>query len=454
MRHLWPETKKLALLTGPILVAQLTQMLMSVVDTLMAGGVGPVDLAAVAVGSAIWTPLTLLVFGLGLALAPVVAHDDGSGDHRLIGKRTQQMFYTCAIGAALTAIVILYSPAILNLMDVEPEFRAMTVRYLQFIVWGLPGFVVYVVLRNFCEGLSHTMPSLVIGIIGLLINIPANYVLIYGKLGLPAFGGAGAGIATALVFTGMAIGMVVYTVWAKRFRHIRLYRSFTKPDWDDIWHFTRLGFPISMALFFETSLFATVALLIAPLGSVVVAAHQIALNVSSVVYMVPLSLSMAVTLRVGFGLGAQRPDDAMNAYKIALLLGLSVAFVNASIMALFGGWFAAFYTDSPEIISLASTLLMLAAIFTISDTFQALSIGALRGYKDTRASMIVTLIAYWPLGLTVGVVLGLTDWIVPAMGPAGFWIGFIVGLTSAAIMLTVRLFRVHRKTKLKFKALP
>ncbi|MCL5255084.1 MAG: MATE family efflux transporter [Gammaproteobacteria bacterium] len=443
MRHLWPETKKLGLLTGPILIAQLTQMMMGVVDTLMAGRIGPTDLAAVAVGGAIWIPLTLIIFGFGLALAPVISHCDGAGERSQVGRHVQQNLYTCILAALLTGLLMYLAPAVLAVMDVEPEFRTMTLDYLHYIVWGLPAFVLYVVLRNFCEGLSHTMPSLVIGVIGLLINIPANYIFIYGKLGMPALGGAGAGVASALVLWGMAVSLLVYVLWSKRYRPVMPFRRFYPPNWDDMWHFTRIGFPISMSLFFETSLFAAVAILIAPLGAIMVSGHQIALNVSSIVYMFPLSLSMAVTLRVGFALGSRQAEDAMNAYKVAMLLGLSFATINGLGMWLGGRWLASFYTENTEIIQLAGTLLGLAAIFTISDTFQAISIGALRGYKDTRAAMLVTLIAYWPFGLTVGIVLGLTDLVVPRMGAAGFWIGFISGLSVAAVLLTVRLFRVH-----------
>ena len=443
MRHLWPETKKLGLLTGPILVAQLTQMLMGVVDTLMAGRVGANDLAAVSVGGSVWVPLTLLIFGLGLALAPVISHCDGANERSQVARYVQQSLYTCIMAAIIVGMLLFLAPYFLNTLAVEPEFRDQTLAYLRYIMWGLPAFVLYVVLRNFCEGLSHTMPSLVIGIIGLLINIPANYIFIYGKFGMPALGGAGAGVASAIVLWGMALSLLVYVVLAKRYQKVAPFARFYPPNWDDMWHFVRLGFPISMALFFETSLFAAVAILIAPLGAIVVSGHQIALNVSSLVYMFPLSLSMAVTLRVGFALGAQRKEDALNAFKVALLLGVSFATVNGLGMWLGGTWLASLYTSNPEIIALASTLLGLAAIFTISDTFQAISIGALRGYKDTRASMVVTLIAYWPFGLTVGVVLGLTDWVVPRMGAAGFWIGFISGLSVAAVMLTLRLFRVH-----------
>lgn len=446
MRHLWPETKKLALLTGPILVAQLTQMMMGVVDTLMSGRVGSIDLAAVAVGSAIWVPLTLLIFGLGMALAPVISHYHGANDSSQMSRYVQQALYTCIIGAVFTGMLLYLAPYFLAMMDVEPAFRAMTLKYLRFIMWGLPAFVLYVVLRNFCEGLSHTMPSLVIGIIGLLVNIPMNYIFIYGKLGMPALGGAGSGLASAIVLWAMALSLLVYVTTAKRYAENQPFKKFFKPDWDDIFYFFRLGGPISMSLFFETSLFAAVAILIAPLGPIMVSGHQIALNVSSIVYMFPLSLSMAVTLRVGFALGSEKPKEAIAAYQVALLMGVTFATINGLGMWLGGRWLASFYTQNSDIIELAGTLLGLAAVFTISDTFQAIAMGALRGYKDTRAAMIVTLLAYWPFGLSVGVILGLTDLVRPAMGPAGFWIGFISGLSVAAVMLTLRLLRVHKKS--------
>lgn len=442
------ELSRLLKLTGPILIAQLTHMMMGVVDTLMAGRVGATDLAAVAVGSAIWTPLTLLVFGLGLALAPVISHAHGENDFKAMPRYLQQSLYTCVVAAFFTGGLLYFAPQFLELMTITPEFRAMTLRYLNFIFWGLPAFVLYVVLRNYCEGVSHTMPSLVIGVIGLLVNIPVNYIFIYGKLGMPALGGAGAGLASAIVLWAMAISFLVYVMTASRYSEMRPFRRFYKPDWDEVMYFLRIGTPISMSLFFETSLFAAVAILIAPLGEIMVSGHQIALSITSIVYMFPLSLSMAITLRVGFALGARQYEDAMGAYKLALVVGLTFATVNGLGMWLGGSFLARLYTSNTEVIVLAAQLLGLAAIFTVSDTFQALSMGALRGYKDTRMPMIITLVAYWPLGLTIGAIFALTDWIVPAMGAAGFWIGFISGLSVAAVLLTLRLVRVHNSHKL------
>ncbi|EAQ31478.1 MULTISPECIES: MATE family efflux transporter [Idiomarina] len=433
------EIRKLAKLTGPILVAQLTQMLMSVVDTVMAGRKDAVDLAAVSVGGSIFVPVTLLMFGIALALAPIVSHFDGSKKYRRMANMLQQGLYACAIFGVLALVVLQFSPYILDWMEVEDRFRQVTLDYVNYIAWGVPGFVIYVILRNFCEGLSNTMPSLVIGFIGLLINIPANYIFIYGHFGAPELGGAGCGLASALVFWGMAISMAIYVFTSRRYKKLHLLRRWYPPKFDDVAYIIKIGFPIAMSLFFEVSLFAAVALLIAPLGPTVVSAHQIALNISSLVYMVPLSISMAVTLRVGFALGAGEPKNAMLSFKIAMVFGMVFAAVNGIIMYLGGAWLASLYTPDTAIINLAATLMGLAAIFTMSDTFQAVAMGTLRGYKDTKWPMIMAFISYWPFGLTVGYILGRTDWWVPRMGAAGFWIGFISGLTVAAVMLTIRL---------------
>jgi len=443
--HWWTESKKLARLTGPILIAQLTQMLMSVVDTLMAGRVSATDLAAVSVGGSIWVPSTLIIMGMALALAPIISHLDGGGKQRKVANMVQQGIYAAMLGGALCFIVIMCAPLILNAMSVEDNFRDITLDYLMYVATAIPALVIYMVLRNFCEGLSHTMPSLVVGIIGLIVNIPVNYVFIYGVGGFPELGGAGCGVATSIVIWVMALSMVLYVSLAKRFKKIGVFKRWHAPNWDDVWYIVRIGFPIATSMFFEVSLFAAAALVIAPLGATVVASHQIALNISSLVYMVPLSLSMAVTLRVGFALGAGNPANAMLSHKLATLYGMTFAAVNGLIMYITGAWLAGLYTDDQAVIQLAATLMGLAAIFTLSDTFQAIAIGTLRGYKDTKVVMFITFVSYWPLGLTVGILLSLTDTIVPSIGAAGMWVGFIVGLSVAAVLLTWRLRVVSRR---------
>ena len=441
----WPESVKLAKLTGPILVAQLTQIMMSVVDTLMAGSVSPLDLAAVSVGGSVWIPSTLLMFGLAMALAPIISHFDGAGKRASVANMVQQGLYACAIGGVLCLVVILLAPSILSAMNVADDFRTITLDYLFYISFGIPALVLYMVLRNFCEGLSHTMPSLVIGVLGLLVNIPVNYIFIHGLYGMPELGGAGCGLASAIVYWVAALSLLGYVIWGKRFKNMAVFKQFYAPNWDDIWYVIRLGFPIATSLFFEVSLFAAAALVIAPLGANVVASHQIAMNISSLVYMVPLSIAMAVTLRVGFALGASNQANAMLNHRLACWFGLSFATVNGIIMYLGGAWLAEFYTRDAEVIELAATLMGLAAIFTISDSYQVITMGTLRGYKDTKATMILTFISYWPLGLTLGVLLSRTDYLTPAIGAAGMWVGFIVGLTVAAILLSWRLKVISRR---------
>ncbi|RUO79587.1 MATE family efflux transporter [Pseudidiomarina taiwanensis] len=448
----WRESKILARLTGPILIAQLTQVLMSVVDTIMAGQVSATDLAAVSVGGSIWIPSTLLIMGLALALAPIISHFHGANKLAQVANMTQQGFYAALLGGLLCFAVIQAAPVILTQMDVADDFRAITLAYLDFITYGIPAVILYLVLRNFCEGLSFTMPSLVIGIIGLLVNIPLNAIFIYGYGPIPAFGGAGCGIATALVLWVMALGLLGYVLLTRRFKEIGLFSKWYKPVWDDVFYVVRIGFPIAVSMFFEVSLFAAAALVIAPLGAAIVASHQIALNISSLIYMVPLSLSMAVTLRVGFALGAGRPDGAQLSYRLANYYGVAFAIVNGLGMWFGATWLASLYTDNREVIELAASLMGLAVIFMISDTFQAIAIGTLRGYKDTRAVMVITFLSYWPCGLVVGILLSRTDILMPALGAAGMWIGFIVGLSVAAVLLTWRLKIIRRRVTQQFAA--
>jgi MATE family multidrug resistance protein len=214
---------------------------------------------------------------------------------------------------------------------------------------------------------------------------------------------------------------------------------FAKPDWPTLRRLTQLGMPIALALFFEVTLFAIVALLVSPLGIVAVASHQIALNVGSLMFVVPLSLGVAATIRVGSQLGKSSVDGAKVAAYTSIFTGIIMACCTASTAILFREHIAALYNDSPEVVMLASHLLIFAALFQISDAIQVIGSGILRGYKDTRSIFYITFVAYWVLGLPVGYMLGLTDFLVPRMGPSGFWCGFILGLTFAAVMMTFRM---------------
>lgn len=443
------NTKSLMKLAYPILIAQLVQTLMGFADTVMAGRVSATDLAAVAIASSIWIPFTLTVLGLLLALATIVSQYAGAKKFDLAVKATHQTAWIAlVISIIFIGLFFICAPIVQSHINLEPTFKQLIIDYLSYIIWGAPGLFLYFVLRNFSEGLSHTTPTMVISLIGLIANIPANYIFIYGEFGVPAFGGAGCGIATALVYWLMFSCTLLYTYFAKAFKHTPLFTKFYAPNWAEIKYIMTIGIPISLSLLFEVSLFSVVAIILAPLGVEVVSSHQIALNFSSLVFMVPLSLGMAVTIKVGFSVGKKSYDEAKEMCKYSIILGLIIAIFTGAITLLFREDIAHIYTNDMHVIKLASSLMFLAALFQFSDSIQIISTGALRGYKDTKAVLYITFVSYWLVGLSVGLVLGLTDWVIPKMGAGGFWVGFISGLTIAAILLTWRLKIVQKRVEL------
>lgn len=445
MQRFFSESRNLLRLASPILVAQVAQTAMTLVDTIMAGQVSATDLAAVSVASSFWLPIILFVQGIIMALTPIVAQLNGAQRQKDISSAVFQGCWVGALAIIPTMLLLYFSPLLLHVMAVEPELAAKTTGFLHAILWGIPAYVFYQLLRNYTEGLSHTLPTMFIGFIGLMVNIPANYIFIHGKFGMPALGGVGCGVASALVFWAMAIAMYCYVHYSSFYRHCRLFTQWVKPDWAQIYRIVKLGFPIALALFCEVTLFTIVALLLSPLGSEIVASHQVALNFSSLIFMLPLSLGFSVTIRVGHSIGEKDPNQARIATLTGLGVGLTLALFTALFTVLGREWIANQYSQDLTVIALASHLMIFAAIYQISDTIQVVSSGALRGYKDTKVIFFITMVAYWGLGLPTGVILGLTDWICPKMGPAGFWIGFIVGLTSAALLLGVRLRLIFRK---------
>ncbi|MCV2884008.1 MATE family efflux transporter [Aestuariibacter sp. AA17] len=441
------ELKKVSSLAWPLLIAQVTQTLMGVSDTIMAGRYSAQDMAAVAIGYSITLPVLFFIQGIIFALPPIISRLQGAKQDNKIAYEVQQTFWLVLPLSLLVFAFAPFLPVIFSYIEMEAGLRTITVDYITYLLWSAPVFAVYQVLRNFCEGLSDTRPTMLIMLLGLAVNIPANYVLIYGKFGLPAMGGAGCGLATALVFFAMMIATFVYIKKAKKYHSISLFMPISPPKLSKMWTIFRLGFPIAMTILFEVTLFGVVALLLSPLGSDIVAAHQIALNFSSVMFMLPLSIGMAISIRVGYLIGENQLHTSHTAVKSALLLGISISLCTASITVLARFFIAGLYTTEQEVLLLATNLMFLAALFQFSDAIQVISAGALRGYKDTKAMLYITFVAYWLIGLPIGYSLGRTDILMPAIGAAGFWIGFICGLTSAAIMLGIRLLYLWRSDK-------
>jgi multidrug resistance protein, MATE family len=433
------EARAQLVLALPILGGQLAQTANGFVDTVMAGRVSATDLAAVAVGASVWVPVYLFMTGVLMSATPVLSRNLGAQAYHRINPIAQQGLWL-ALGLGLLAALVLRSMApVLIWMDVDPALRPLVQGYLEALSWGMPGAALFLTLRSYTEAMAHTRPVLWISVIGLLINIPSNYVLIYGKLGFPALGGVGCGWATSLVFWCMALMMLGYIGRHSAYAQARLHLKQTHLELGTAWYIFRLGLPVGLSIFFEASIFAMIALLISSLGPTVVAGHQVALNFTGLLFMIPLSLALAVTVRVGHGRGRDDARAVRLSIRTAMLMTLCVGVLTGSLLWLFRHQVPLLYTSDAQVQQLAAKLLLFAALYQVSDAWQVTVSGALRGFEDTTVPMFITLLAYWGIGLPIGYVLALTDHVRPAMGPEGFWIGLLCGLTAAAMMLSVRL---------------
>ncbi|MDP5134730.1 MATE family efflux transporter [Rheinheimera baltica] len=431
------EARTILKLSGPIVLAQLTQTLMYFVDTVMAGRYSAVDMAAIAVASGLWFPVVMTLQGLLLALTPIVAQYYGSKQTKPVTHFTVQAMYLAMLLAAICFVLMSFVYVPIDLLNMDETLRQKSLDYLYYVSFGLFPAAGYMVLRSMFEGIGNTKASMWISFVGILVNIPANYVFIYGKLGMPALGGAGCGIATALVFLAMFIAMLIYGWFSRSTTRYRSHPASYGVNLKDIWQIVCIGTPIAFSIFFEVTLFACIPLAIVHLGPIMVAGHQIAQNYSGIVFMLPLSLGSAVLIRIGHLIGQQAIAELKKTVSTAIILGIEVSAITATLTFLFRGQIASLYTGEHEVILLASSLLMLACIYQITDSVQVICASILRGMKITKPTFFITFIAYWPVGFGLGYVLGLTDYIVPAMGVHGFWIGIIFGLTVAAILLSI-----------------
>ncbi|KJY98991.1 MATE family efflux transporter [Pseudoalteromonas ruthenica] len=429
------EAGRLLRLAAPVFFAQVTLVLMSVVDTIMAGQVSAVDLAALSIATGLWNPMVLALLGVLLALTSLVAHSFGANDEPAIRNHFQQGCYLAVLLCLAGVAIAQLAPVLIAQLDTQASVKVLAQDYIDYIQWGLPGFFVYSLFRNVAEGKAYTAPAFYISIIGLLVNIPANYIFIHGHFGAPALGGAGCGVATALVFAAMGSAQFIYSLISKRIDGPGLFRHFAKPDGSAIWAMFKLGVPLSLATFFEVTLFACIPLFIASLGAIAVAGHQVAASVTTLLFMLPMSLSMAVAIRFGNLYGQQDFVALKRCMSTSFVLSIAIAALVALVTYLLRFDISAIYSDNPEVIALAASIMVLACFYQLPDALQVVSSGMLRGIKHTSPISYITFISYWLIGFALGYVLGRTDYIVPAMGPQGFWLGIIVGLSCAAVLL-------------------
>ncbi len=458
-RSYWHELKALAILTGPILISQFSQASYGLIDTIMAGQVSPLDLAAVAVGAGIWLPLFLLTTGTLLATTPLVAEARGAGDHHRIPHITHQALWLALLVGGAGLLLVRNAAPILTWLDVPIELRSATSLYLEGVSWGMPAVGLFFVLRCYCEAQDRPVPVMIISLGGLVLNVFANALFIYGSddtilsfLNIPAMGGPGCGWATSVVIWTLSAVMLLYVLLAPSFHPVRLMRRWAPPHRAQIRATAALGFPIGLAIFFEVSSFSIVAILISPLGATTVAGHQVAMSVTSMIFMIPLSLAIALTIRIGQGYGAQDIHAINHSRRVGLTATTLVASCTALLLLLFREPIAAVYSDDLDVQQLATQLMLFAVFYQIADALQVGAAGCLRGIQDTRSPMLLTLIAYWLVAIPFGFVAGSTDLLGKMWGAHGYWAGLVLGLTIASILLNWKLRRQVKVLKQRWQA--
>ncbi|NLH46958.1 MAG: MATE family efflux transporter [Acholeplasmataceae bacterium] len=426
----------------PIFVTQLAVMGMSFFDTVMSGQAGAADLAGVAIGSNIWMPIFTSLNGILIALMPIVAQHVGAGRRQEISHAVMQGIYLAfIIGAIVIIAVWFFIDDALVIMKLEPNVQRIAAEYLKALTLGIIPIFICSILRGFVDTLGYTSTTMRIFLLTLPLNVIFNYIMIFGKFGFPRLGGVGAGYATSLSYLLVCLFFLFVINRIDKLRSYHAFSSWRQVSVKLLKEHLHIGIPIGISIFFETSIFGVVALFMAKFGTIAIAAHQAAINFTSLLYMLPLSFSLAMTILVGIKVGAKEYDEAAAYGRIGIMTNLTLALFFVLLLAFGREYVAMLYSQDQEIIKLAGEFLFYAAFFQLLDGTATPIQGILRGYKDVKAAFYASLFAYWgiclPLGYILDVYLG--------HGPYSYWQSLITGIFFSAAFLLIRLRSMQRK---------
>jgi len=427
----------------PLAGANLSQMAMSVIDTVMVGKLGAVPLAAVALGGGFYFTSVVICLGVLTAVAPLAAYAIGAGNRNAAGRIACSGLVLAALLSVLVIGSMIFANRFLDVIGYDPILTQEVGRFLRAVCWGAPGFLGFVVLRSFLSALNRTRSVMVVLALCVPANAALNWILIFGHLGAPAMGLIGAAYASASVQWLMMLGLLG-VVWALR-RDDKAPRLHVKPHElpADLARILHVGAPISGLQALEIGVFVTGAALVGLFGADALAAHQIAINYASITFMVPMGIGQAATVRVAAERGAGSLTAARRAAFVAMTLGTGFMAASAIVIwalprAIVGAYLAVDDPANQPLVALTLRFLLFAALFQVMDGVQVVAAGALRGYEDTVVPMIIAAFGYWGIGFIGGWALMFPL----GIGPIGMWWGFVIGLTVVAVLLTVRLY--HR----------
>ncbi|SHK01378.1 multidrug resistance protein, MATE family [Roseomonas rosea] len=435
-------------LAWPMALTNLSQMALLATDSAYLGHLSTEALAAVTLsGTLFWTMLAP-GFGLSFAAAAMLAQERGRriGHVRAMRRTLRAGFWAALLGAVPGMLLLWNGGAVLRALGQEPALAEAAEQFLRCMLWGILPFGLFLNLRGLMAAMERPWPPLLIGLMAVPLNAMIGWVLIFGNLGAPALGVRGAGIAGAVADTAMFLALALFVVRDRRLRRYRFFGRLWRLDLARLARVLRLGMPIAAQMLLEIGLFSAVGLAMGAFGAQAVAAHAIALQIASITFAVPLGLAQAATARVGLAIGAARARAAWRAGWTAILLSTVFMGPMAALMLLLPGTLAGLFLDpaapgAPETAALATTLLLFAGLFQLSDGLQVVGAGALRGLHDTRAPMLIAALGYWGLGYTVALALGFPL----GFGPAGIWAGLAIGLAGVALAMIWRWARLSRR---------
>ncbi|WP_066253754.1 MATE family efflux transporter [Neobacillus drentensis] len=436
------KTKQILILLIPILITQLGMFSMVFFNTIMSGKFNSTALAGVAIGSSIWSPIFTGISGILLAVSPIAAQRFGEKKSNEVASIVKHGIYLSIMIAALVIICgcFLLDP-LLDKMKLPTGVQDTAFDYLVGLSYGILPLFIFNVLRSFIYALGKTRVIMIIMLLSLPANFFLNYVLIFGKLGFPELGGAGAGYATSFTYLAIMLMTVFIVRTQEPFSSYPIFADIKEFSWDKCKEILKIGVPMGLSTFFETSMFALVTILLSKFNVTTIAAYQSALNIVSFLYMIPISISTALTVLVGYEVGARRYKDAKQYSWLGVYLAILIAVVTGVLVVIFRYQVAGFYSNETAVINLTANFLIFALFFQICDAIQATAQAALRGYKDVNLAFIMSLIAYWLICLPSGYLLANYT----SLGARGYWIGLTIGLLAAGIALSIRLIYIQKR---------
>ena len=429
----------------PVLIAQVAVMVNGVIDTVMAGRLSAADLAAVGIGASIYISIFVTLMGVLIALTPVLAQLFGAGRLHEIGEEVRQSLWLGALLALIACVLIYFPDPFLALAQVAPEVEVKTRSYLRTIALGIPAMLMFRVFYSFTTAVSRPRVIMLLNLLGLALKIPLNVVFMHGYLGAPALGGPGCAVSTTIIAWVLAVAAWLACRLDPGYRPFGVFERWSWPRWRGQWRLVQIGLPIGFNFLVDVTSFTFMALFIARLGTASSGGHQIAANLTSLIYMMPLAMASAAGVLTGQAIGAGDPRRARLTGLVSVGIGLACACAVGLAVWFARDLIAGLYTRDDEVKAVAATLLAYVASYHLFDAVSAIAVSVLRGYKKTVVPMLCNIVALWGVGLGGGYVLAFGP--STHMGAAGFWIAATAGVLTGGLLILLYFLRVSRVSR-------